>query len=130
MAHSPCFFTPLANSPLFPFPTPFYLLGTPPSCDRICPPRSQVACKLTSPDPPFPQTLPLQIPRTQIAQRLTTMTSGSIRHLLSGTIIVYTHLYMLITRPTYLQISPCISTYADISSNPSFNNLPFLLVLK
>ncbi len=28
MAHSPLLFTPLANSPLFPFLTPFYLLGT------------------------------------------------------------------------------------------------------
>jgi hypothetical protein len=35
--------------------SPLYLLGNPPSCDRIRPPWSQVACKLTS---PFPQSLP------------------------------------------------------------------------
>ncbi len=37
---------------------------------------------------PFTQTLPLQIPRTPTAQRLTKTTSGIIRRLLSGTIIV------------------------------------------
>jgi hypothetical protein len=40
---SPCWFrfAPPLN--------PLYLLGNPPSCDRIRPPWSQVACKLTSP---------------------------------------------------------------------------------
>ncbi len=45
----------------FPFSPPLYpllLTWNPPSCDRICPPRSQVACKLTSLVPPFTQTLP------------------------------------------------------------------------
>ncbi len=48
MAHSPCFFFPL----LIPFFSPFYpslLTWNPPCCDRICPPCSQVARKLTSP---------------------------------------------------------------------------------
>ncbi len=45
----------------FPFVSllqPFLLTWNPPSCDRICPPRSQVACKLTSLVPPLTQTLP------------------------------------------------------------------------
>jgi hypothetical protein len=54
---------------------PLLLTWNPPSCDRIRPPRSQAACKLTPPDPPSPQTLPFQIPRTQITQRLTKSTS-------------------------------------------------------
>jgi hypothetical protein len=58
MAHSPCFLSPLADSLLLLFLTPLYLLGNPPSCDRIRPPWSQVACKLTSPSQPFPQSLP------------------------------------------------------------------------
>ena len=49
IAHSPCFLSPLADSLLLPFLTPLYLLGNPPSCDRIRPPWSRVACKLTSP---------------------------------------------------------------------------------
>jgi hypothetical protein len=56
MAHSPCFprfsllipFAPLAPLvPLFPFP----LSWNPPSCDRIRPPWSPIACKLNSPFP-------------------------------------------------------------------------------
>jgi hypothetical protein len=91
MVHSPCFSFPLADSPLLPFvplSSPLLLTWNPPSCDRIRPPQPQVACKLTSLDPPFPQILPLQIPGTQITQRLTMTTSGRIRRLLSGTIIV------------------------------------------
>ncbi len=51
MAHSPCFLSPLADSPLLPFAppsNPSLLTWNPPSCDRIRPPQSQVACKLTS----------------------------------------------------------------------------------
>jgi hypothetical protein len=40
---SPCWF------PFAPPSNSLYLLGNPPSCDRIRPPWSQVACKLTSP---------------------------------------------------------------------------------
>jgi hypothetical protein len=54
----PLAFSSLADSLLFPFLAPLYLLGNPPSCDRIRPPWSQVACKLTSPSQPFPQSLP------------------------------------------------------------------------
>ncbi len=75
---SPCWF--LFAPPL----NPLYLLGNPPGCDRIRPPWSQVACKLTSPFStlsPIPP--PLQIPRTQVTKRLT-MTTLRIRLLLSG----------------------------------------------
>jgi hypothetical protein len=53
MTYSPCFFLPLLIPLLLPFPVPLYLLGNPPSCDRICPPWSPIACKLNSPFP-FP----------------------------------------------------------------------------
>ncbi len=49
---SPLLSSPLADSALFPIAplsTPLLLTWNPPSCDRIRPPRSQVACKLTSP---------------------------------------------------------------------------------
>jgi hypothetical protein len=74
--------------PLAPLSNPLSLTWNPPSCDRIRPPRSQVTCKLTSPfstlSPPFP----LQIPRTQVTQRLTKTTLRRIRRLLSGTVIL------------------------------------------
>ncbi len=57
MVHSPCFYLPLP-APLFSPLYPLLLTWNPPSCDRNRPPRSQVACKLTSLVPPFPQTLP------------------------------------------------------------------------
>ncbi len=89
MAQSPCFFSPLADSPLSPLAplsTPFYLLGTLLAVTgSVClglrllvnwPPLSQ----------PLPQTPPpLQIPRTLVTQCLTKTTSGTIRRLLSGT---------------------------------------------
>jgi hypothetical protein len=84
MAHSPCFYSPL----LAPLVSPLYsllLTWNPPSCDRIRPPWSQVACELTSLVPPFTQPSPLQIPRTPTGQRLTKTTSGIIWHLLSET---------------------------------------------
>jgi hypothetical protein len=58
MAQSPCFLSPLADSLLLPLFNPLYLLGNPPSCDRIRPPRSQVACKLTSPFSTLSHSLP------------------------------------------------------------------------
>jgi hypothetical protein len=82
----PLLLSPLANSPLPPLFTPLLLTWNPPSCDRIRPPRSQVACILTSPDPTPPQTLSPSIPSTPITQRLTKTTSGIIRRLLSGTL--------------------------------------------
>ena len=72
---SPC-------SPLYPFST--YL--APPSCDRNCPPPSQVACKLTLFAPPFTQlSRPFQLPRTPTAQRLTTTTLGLLRSTMRNT---------------------------------------------
>ncbi len=85
MAHSPCFFPCL---PFAPLSTPLLLTWNPPSCDRIRPPRSQVACKLTSLAPTLPQTLPP--PNSQNpnypAPHYCKTTSGTIRRLLSGTI--------------------------------------------
>ncbi len=62
----PLLFISLADSLLLPFFDSLYLLGNPPFCDRIHPPRSRVTRKLTSPflNPPHPS--PLQIPRTQV----------------------------------------------------------------
>jgi hypothetical protein len=91
MAHSPCFYLPLLIPFCLPLCSPFdplSLTWNPPSCDRIHPPRSQVARKLTPLDPPSSQPSPFQIPRTPITPRLTTTTSGIIRHLLSGTCTV------------------------------------------
>jgi hypothetical protein len=47
---SPCFLFPLSSSLLLPF-VPFYLLGTLLAVIGSCPPRSQVARKLTFPFP-------------------------------------------------------------------------------
>jgi hypothetical protein len=81
--------SPLADSPSSPLCSPFnplLLTWNPPSCDRIRPPRSQVACKLTSPVPTLsPKPSPLQIPRTPATRRPTKTTSGIIRRLPSGT---------------------------------------------
>jgi hypothetical protein len=79
------FYLPLLI-PFCPLSDPSLLTWNPPSCDRIRPPWSQVACKLTSPFPtlsPIPP--PFQIPRTQAIKCLTMMTSG-IRRLLSRAI--------------------------------------------
>ncbi len=84
---SPCWF------PFAPLSDPLYLLGNPPSCDRICPPWSQVACKLTSPFSALSRPSPLQIPRTQVTKRLT-MTTSRTWLLLSGTIMIF--FYMLL----------------------------------
>jgi hypothetical protein len=65
-AHSPCFLSPLADFPLFPF-YPLLLTWNPPSCDRIRPPQSQVACKLTSPVPTLsPNSPPSKFPEPQL----------------------------------------------------------------
>ncbi len=64
-ALSPCFLSPC----WFPFaPLSYSLLLTwnPPCCDRIHPPWSQVACKLTSPSLVLPTPSPFQIPSTQV----------------------------------------------------------------
>ncbi len=61
---SPCWlcFVPLCS----PF-NPLLLTWNPPSCDRIRPPRSQVACKLTSPVPTLsPTPPPSKFPEPQL----------------------------------------------------------------
>ncbi len=70
--------------PLAPLSNPLSLTWNPPSCDRICPPRSQVACKLTSPFSAFSPTLPPPNSQNPGCQRLT-KTTLRIRHLLSRT---------------------------------------------
>ncbi len=46
---------------------PLLLTWNPPSCDRIRPPRSQVACKLTSPVPTlYPNPPPSKFPEPQL----------------------------------------------------------------
>ncbi len=82
------FFFPLADYPcsLYFLFNPLLLTWNPPSCDRIRPPRSQVACKLTPPCPTLSPNSPLPNSQNKITQRLTRTTSRWIRHLLSGTV--------------------------------------------
>ncbi len=95
MAHFHLLLSAPCCCPLAPLCVPLCIpLSTylaPSSCDRNCPPSSQVACKLTPFAPPFTQLPhPSQIPRTPPALRLTTTTSGIFRLLLSGTVVSYT----------------------------------------
>jgi hypothetical protein len=70
MAHSPCFFSP-CRSPFVPPSGPSSLTWNSPSCDRIRPPRSQVACKLTSPVPTlYPNPPPSKFPEPQMPSAL------------------------------------------------------------
>ncbi len=66
----PLLLSPLADSPLSPLCSPFdplLLTCNPPSCDRIHPPRSQVAWKLTSPVPTLYPNPPLsKFPEPQL----------------------------------------------------------------
>jgi hypothetical protein len=56
------FISPCRFPFIFPF-DPFLLTWNPPSCDRIRPPRSQVACKLTSSVPTlYPNPPPSKFP--------------------------------------------------------------------
>ncbi len=81
------FLLPSSQFPLAPLAVPllppFVPLSTylaPSSCDRNCPPPSQVACKLTLFAPPFTQlSHPSQISRAPTIQRLTTTTLGLLR---------------------------------------------------
>jgi hypothetical protein len=58
---SPCWF------PFVPLSNPLLLTWNPPSCDRIRPPRSQVACKLPSPVPTLsPNPPPSKFPEPQL----------------------------------------------------------------
>jgi hypothetical protein len=67
MAHSPCLFYLPLLIPFAPLSNPFLLTWNPPSCDRICPPWSQVACKLTSPFPTLsPNPPPSKLPEPRL----------------------------------------------------------------
>jgi hypothetical protein len=71
--------------PLAPLSNPLSLTWNTPCYDRIRPPRSQVACKLTSPFSTLSPTLPPPNSQNPGYQRLT-KTTLRIRHLLSGTV--------------------------------------------
>jgi hypothetical protein len=75
--------SPLA--PLVPLFRSLSLTWNPPCCDRIRPPRSQVACKLTSPFSTLSSTLPPPNSQNPGYQRLT-KTTLRLRRLLSGTV--------------------------------------------
>jgi hypothetical protein len=66
----PLLLSPLGDSPLPPLCSPFnplLLTWNPPSCDRIRPPQSQVAYKLTSPVPTLsPNPPPSKFPEPQL----------------------------------------------------------------
>jgi hypothetical protein len=85
MAHSPCFLSPLASSLLLPFPTPSYLLGTLLAVTGSVHVGLRLLVNWPPLSQPSPQSLPLQIPRTQVTQRLTKTTLRRIWRLLSGT---------------------------------------------
>ncbi len=74
--------------PLTPLSNPLSLTWNPPCCDRIRPPRSQVACKLTSPFSTLSPTLPPPYSQNPGYQCLT-KTTLRIRHLRSGTVMSY-----------------------------------------
>ncbi len=71
---SPCQF------PLSPLLYPLQLTWNPPSCDRIRPPQSQVACKLISLVPPFTQTLPPPNSQNPNCPRLRNNPASSVRN--------------------------------------------------
>jgi hypothetical protein len=73
--------------PLIPFSNPPSLTWNLPCCDRIRPPWSQVACKLTSPFSTLSPTLPPPNSQNPDYQRLT-RTTLRIWHLLSGTVSI------------------------------------------
>jgi hypothetical protein len=98
MAHSPCFLSPLAGSLLLPLPTPFYLLGTLLAMTGSVHHGLRLLVNWPPLSQPFPQSLPLQIPRTQVTQSLTKTTLRRIWRLLSGT-ICYRH-----CDPSYLYL--------------------------
>jgi hypothetical protein len=105
---SPLLFFSFADSPLLPFAppsNPLLLTWNPPSCDRIRPPQSQVACKLTSPFPTLsPNPPPSKFPESQVTQRLTKTTLRRIRCLLSGTVIIIVIIFKPITELSYSSI--------------------------
>ncbi len=88
MAHSPCFLSPLADSPLLPFLIPLYFLGTLLAVTGSVHLGIRLLVNWPPLSQPFPQPSPLQIPRTQVTKRLT-KTTLRIRHLLSGTSMMF-----------------------------------------
>jgi hypothetical protein len=78
VALSPCFFSP-CWCPFAPLSYPPLLTWNPPCCDRIRPPWSQVACKLTPPSLTLPAPSPFQIPSTTTS-RLRLLLSGTFRY--------------------------------------------------
>ncbi len=66
MAHSPCFLPPLADFPLLPFLTPFYLFGTLLAVTGSVHLGLRLLVNWPPLSHPFPKPSPLQIPRTPI----------------------------------------------------------------
>jgi hypothetical protein len=88
MAHSPCFFSPFADSPLSPLAplsTLSHFLGTLLAVTGSVHLGLRLLVNWPPLSQPPPRPSPLQIPRTPVTQRLTKTTSGTIRRLLSGT---------------------------------------------
>jgi hypothetical protein len=83
-AHSPCFFTPLADPLLSPFFVPFTCLETLLAVTGSVHLGLRLLINWPPLSQPFPTPSPLQIPSTQVNKRLT-MTTSRIRLLLSGT---------------------------------------------
>ncbi len=115
--------TPLSASPCSPYCSlllPFVTLSTylaPSSCDRNCPPPSQVACKLTLFAPPFTQlSHPLQLPRTLIDQRLTMTTLGLFRSCYAEqlSVPIISHIYFACT----------VCTMVRGGGNAVYNQIP------
>ncbi len=101
MAHSPCFPVPLCSLPCFPCSpcspcSPFHLLGTLVAVTGTVHLSLRLLVNWPPLTHPSPEPSPLQIPSTQITQRLTKATSGRIRRLLSGTIVLELILVLLI----------------------------------
>jgi hypothetical protein len=88
MAQSPCFLSPLADSPSLPLLVPFTYLETLLAVTGSVHLSLRLLVNWLPLSQPFPIPSPLQIPSTQVNRRLTKTTSR-IRLLLSGTIGVY-----------------------------------------
>jgi hypothetical protein len=102
---------PLASSPLAPLFSPLQLTWNPPCCDRIRPPRSQVACKLTPLFPSPGSYIPLpKIPtppgfsRSKYTFIRTTLRTQPIKLAYSlNTVIPFSHSIISVN----IQVSPC-----------------------
>ncbi len=120
MAHSPCSLSPPADSPLSPFvplSNLFYLLGTLLAVTGSVHLGLRLLVNWPPLSQPFPQTLPLQIPRTPITQHLTKTTSGTIQRLMSGT----KSLWLIPLRTIWLGTKD--GTFLENKINVFFKNL-------